>query len=167
MLSLVKCKHATATNLRRRVECQGRSDCLKRQVFCLQIQGLFSLSMALRMSSSFLMQAVNAVIFALPRVGCHCLACPAVRITSKICHLISRRYPFSMPLRKPHRKRGKHLDGRGETHELTFPCPRRRRLLDYERAKEIVLGVLNSQKKMREKLRHTVTVHEMGKISHR
>src|SRR3954464_824099 len=36
-------------------------------------------------------------------------------------------------------------DREGHAHFVTFSCFRRRRLLDHDRAKRIVLGVLNSQ----------------------
>jgi putative transposase len=37
------------------------------------------------------------------------------------------------------------FDREGHAHFLTFSCYRRRRLLDHDRAKKVVLGVLNSQ----------------------
>jgi putative transposase len=36
-------------------------------------------------------------------------------------------------------------DREGHAHYVTFSCYRRRRLLDHDRAKRVVLGVLNSQ----------------------
>lgn len=37
------------------------------------------------------------------------------------------------------------FDREGDAHFVTFSCYRRRRLLDHDRAKKIVMGVLNSQ----------------------
>ncbi len=37
------------------------------------------------------------------------------------------------------------FDREGHAHFVTFSCYRRRRLLDHDRAKKVVLGVLNSQ----------------------
>ena len=37
------------------------------------------------------------------------------------------------------------FDREGHAHFVTFSCDRRRRLLDHDRAKKVVLGVLNSQ----------------------
>src|SRR4051812_18398203 len=37
------------------------------------------------------------------------------------------------------------FDREGHAHFVTFSCYRRRRLLDHDRAKRVVLGVLNSQ----------------------